>query len=80
MILITAVIKETEPGGAILVKFNGQDIEGSTEVEGDIADALREAMVDTRNKIFAKEGWTREEIRHHYTRQFESEEERDKHI
>jgi hypothetical protein len=77
MILLTATINE-QPDGSVLVRFSGQDIMGTTNVEGDIADALRDAMMKKRDEIFAKEGYTAHQIRHHYTRAFDGPEERDK--
>jgi hypothetical protein len=79
MILITATINE-QPDGSILVRFSGQDIMGTTDAEGDVADALREAMVKKRDEIFEKGGYTAHQLKHIYTRAFDDPEERDKRI
>lgn len=78
MILLTAIINEQEPEGAILIRFSGQDIMGSSEAEGDVADALRDAMIKKRDELFQGKDWNKVDIKHSYTRGFTSEEERDK--
>lgn len=78
MILITAIIREEEPGGPILIKFNGQDIMGMTDAEGDVADAIKDAMIKKRDEIFAGNGWKKQDLRNSYSRGFHSPEERDR--
>lgn len=77
MILLTAIINEEE-NGSVTIKFSGQDIIEMTNLEGDIADKLRTAMIKARDEIFANTDWTKYQLKEGYIRSFGSQKERDK--